>query len=488
MNIEGAKRLLSWFGLLALSTAAVAAPVAPQKGRATQLLVGPQAAPAGTAAPGFGLFTCQVGLSSAVCYDPYQMRTAYGVDKLIGSGFDGAGHTIVIVDAFQSPTLVADVGAFTTFYGLPAVNLTQIAPDGLTPFNPADANMRGWAGEITLDVTWAHAIAPHANIVLVLAKSNEDADILSALKYAVDHNLGDVISMSFGENESCLDSTALDAWHDVFVQATQKSITLFASSGDQGAAQSTCDGSSWERAVSHPASDPLVSGVGGTELTAAGYCLTALGCNPAANPPPGTYGSEIVWNEFDSESTGGGFSVIFDAPPYQKSAVKSKSRAVPDVAYNAAIFHGVITVWTSTGVPGDPQQFFLFGGTSAGAPQWSAITAITNQVAGHRLGYLNSAFYQIRQTPPNYGPSFHDIVTGDNSVVEEDSGGNDVAVTGFDAGPAWDATTGIGSPKTDGIVSRLIRFVSPGDAVAAIATSKPKSHAKPPVPGAMQPH
>jgi subtilase family serine protease len=210
-----------------------------------------------------------------------------------------------------------------------------------------------------------------------------------------------------------------------------------------------------------------------------------LGCNPAANPAPGTYDGEIAWNEFDTDNaaTGGGFSVIFDAPPYQKSAVKSKSRAVPDVAYNAAIFHGVLTVWTDSGVPGDPQSFFLFGGTSAGAPQWSAITAITNQVAGHRLGYLNSAFYQIRQTPPNYGPSFHDILTGDNSVIEDG-----VAVAGFDAGPAWDATTGIGSPKTDGIVSRLIRLVSPGDAVAAIATSKPEPNAKPPVPGAMQPH
>jgi subtilase family serine protease len=291
--------------------------------------------------------------------------------------------------------------------------------------------------------------------------------------------------MSFGENESCLDSDALNAWHDVFAQATQKSITLFASSGDQGAAQPTCDGTSWAKAVSHPAVDPLVSGVGGTELHAAGYCLTVLGCDPAANPAPGTYDSEITWNEFDTDNaaTGGGFSVIFDAPPYQKSAVKSKSRAVPDVAYNAAIFHGVLTVWTDSGVPGDPQFFFLFGGTSAGAPQWSAITAIINQVAGHRLGYLNSAFYQIRQTPPNYGPSFHDILAGDNSVIEDG-----VAVDGFDAGPAWDATTGIGSPKTDGIVSRLIRFVSPGDAVAAIATSKPKPNAKPPVPGAMQPH
>ena len=167
---------------------------------------------------------------------------------------------------------------YNTFYGLPPINLTQIAPDGLTPFVPGDANMTGWAEEISLDVEWAHNIAPGAKIVLVLAKTNQDADILSALKYAVDNNLGDVISMSFGEDESCVDPDLLSGYHDVFVAATQKNITLFASSGDQGAALPTCDGNSWSKAVSHPANDPLVTGVGGTELHAADYCLTSRPC------------------------------------------------------------------------------------------------------------------------------------------------------------------------------------------------------------------
>ena len=162
--------------------------------------------------PQYGLFTCQVGLSSIPgrqCYDPYQMRTAYQVDSLISDGFDGSGHTIVIVDAFQNPNLVSQVAFYDDFYGLPPINLTQIAPDGLTDFVPGDPNMTGWAEEISLDVEWAHAIAPGANIVLVLAKTNDDADILSALRYAVDNNLGDVISMSFGENESCVDPDLL---------------------------------------------------------------------------------------------------------------------------------------------------------------------------------------------------------------------------------------------------------------------------------------
>ena len=147
--------------------------------------------------------------------------TAYQVDSLISDGFDGSGHTIVIVDAFQNPNLVSQVAFYDNFYGLPPINLTQIAPDGLTDFVPGDPNMTSWAEEISLDVEWAHAIAPGANIVLVLAKTNDDADILSALRYAVDNNLGDVISMSFGENENCLDPDLLSAYHDVFAAATQ---------------------------------------------------------------------------------------------------------------------------------------------------------------------------------------------------------------------------------------------------------------------------
>ena len=140
------------------------------------------------AGPNYGLFSCQVGLSPDVCYDPYQVRRAYKVDTLIANGFDGKGRTIVIVDAFQAPHIVQQLNTFDTFYGLPGLNglggppnanlgtFTQIAPDGLTPFVSGDENMTGWAAEISLDVLWAHAIAPGANIVLVLAKSNEDAD------------------------------------------------------------------------------------------------------------------------------------------------------------------------------------------------------------------------------------------------------------------------------------------------------------------------
>jgi subtilase family serine protease len=468
------------FALVAIPLATFAAPSV-HRHLSPQFVIGPRAQPLGSVKPGESLFTCQVGLSAATCYDAAQMRTAYGVGAFVGSGVDGSGRTIVIIDSFQSPTLTADVDAFSANNGLSpsAAFLTQIAPDGLTPFDPNDDDMNGWSGEITLDVEWAHAIAPGAKVVLVLAKSDDDDDLLSALNYAIKHNLGDVISMSFGGNESCLDASSLNGWHNAFATATLRGITLFASSGDQGAAQPTCDGNSWTLAVSHPASDPLVSGVGGTELHAAMYCLASLGCDPTTQPAPGTWQGEIVWNEFDSESTGGGISVVFPAPLFQKGSVKgTKMRTVPDVAYNAAIEHGVLTYWQG--------GWWLFGGTSAGSPQWAAIVAITDQYAGHRLGFLNAAFYRLLQPKAAYAASFHDIVDGDNSVIEEDVNDNDVEVDGYVAGLAWDATTGIGSPRSDTLVGRLIHAVLPADALLAVVTSIPRGHGH--WHGARQPH
>ena len=446
------------------------------------LKVGPQATPANTVGTAYGLFTCQVGLSPVTCYDPYQMRHAYNIDTLINAGFNGNGKTIVIVDAFQAPNLVADLNYFNTFYRLPSLNglggppnpslgtFTQVAPDGLGPVDI------GWAGEITLDVLWAHAIAPGANIMLVLAKSNADADILSATKYAVDNNLGDVISQSFGENESCMDPNLLAQQHQVFADATAKNITIFASSGDDGAAQPTCDGSSLVRAVSSPAVDPLVTAVGGTELHAAGYCLPVLGCDPTQNPAPGTYQGEVAWNEDSTGfgATGGGFSVLFDEPSYQQGTIHGgKQRGAPDVSYNAAVLHGVLVRFFGA--------WYLFGGTSAGSPQWAAILAIADQNAGYNLGFINKALYHLGQAQKHYSASFFDITSGNNSLPS-------AGIVGFNAGPGWDATTGLGSPKSNGLVDYLIQFVSPGDGTSAIAGSKPHPNGKPSAPGHLKPH
>jgi subtilase family serine protease len=444
--------------------------------------VDPLATPAGAAGQ-YGLFSCQVGApfaspAGSACYDPFQMRTAYGVDSLIAGGDDGTGKTIVILDAFQNPNLVSQVAFYNNFYGLPATNLTQVAPDGLTPFVPGDPNMTGWAEEISLDVEWAHNIAPGANIVLDLAKDNSDEALLSAFNYAVDNNLGDVISMSFGEAESCAPTAD---WHQAFVNATKKGITLFASSGDQGAAQPTCDGNSWIKSASAPASDPLVTAVGGTTLNAASFCLAQLhNCDPASAPAAGTYLGETGWNEGPlgdfpaffsaTEASGGGFSTIWSEPSYQQGTIHGgKTRAEPDVAYNGAILHGVLTYLN---IPGIPAGFYRFGGTSCGAPQWSALTAIADQAAGHDYGFINAALYKLGQNASTYSGAFHDVTTGNNSALEFDSSNNPVNITGFDAGTGWDAVTGLGSPKAGGLLSELPSVWSAGQGTAAIQNSR----------------
>jgi subtilase family serine protease len=460
-----------------------AIPVGSFKGASPMFLMGPQAEPAAVAGPDYGLFNCQVGLSVGQCYDPYQMRTAYGIDSLIAAGFDGSGKTIVILDAFQDPNIAAQLDYFNSFYGLTPVNagpgtpsFTIETPDGVPPYNP------GWAQEISLDVLWSHAIAPGANIVLVLSIDNSDEALVSALNYAIDNDLGDVVSMSFGEADDCLGPDLTAAWHEAFVNATMKGITLFASSGDQGAAIPSCDGSTWLKMTSSPASDPLVVAVGGTELHAADYCLVSLGCDPTANPAPGTYLSEIAWNEGDpygdygivfgvgTIASGGGFSTVWDLTAYQQGTLKGMTmRGEPDVAYNAAVLHGVLTY---INLPGIPVGWYRFGGTSAGAPQWAALTVIADQMAGYDFGFINAAVYKIGQSKTAYANAFHDITTGTNSALEFDASDNPVDITGYDAGLGWDAVTGMGSPKAVNFLTQLSKVWSIGQGAAAINQSK----------------
>lgn len=379
------------------------------------------------------LFKCQLPNAPFRCYSPQQIATAYSINSLYKAGITGKKETIVIVDAFQSPTIVSDLKTFDATFGLPNPKLNIIAPLGLPPFDPNDPNQVGWSQEITLDVEWAHAIAPNATIDLVLAPSNMDADLLAVTKYAVDNNIGDVISQSFGEAERCADPALLVQEHQVFANATAKGITLLAASGDQGAAQPTCDGKSFILSASTPASDPYVTGVGGTQLFA-----TAQGVRK----------DEIVWNESDlgtpyNIGSGGGFSTIYAQPEYQRGVTPKKARGVPDVAYNAAVNGGVLVNYNGT--------FFLFGGTSAGSPQWAGLVALADQYQGKRVGFLNPTLYSIARKG-SYSQTFHDIIAGNNSFFFLDGS---LSITGYSAYKGWDAATGLGTPIASALVPRL---------------------------------
>jgi len=387
-------------------------------------------------------FTCQLPGADPVCYGPDQMRTAYGVDQL--NPYNGSGKTIVIVDAFGSPSIQSDLQSYDAVWGIPDASFSVVTPYGNDSGTADPADVAGWGLETSLDVEWAHSIAQGANVVLVVAKSDQDPDILAATKYAVDNNLGDVISQSFGEAEQCVDPAILSQQHAVFRKAVQKGITLFASSGDDGAGNPACnadpnvDPPQLIKSVSSPASDSNVTAVGGTTLY--------------ADPPTGAYQSESTWNETadlgDTAAGGGGKSVKYHEPLYQILAQHSGVREVPDVSYDAAVLHGVIIVDTSyDGV----HAFWLIGGTSSGSPQWAAIASIVDQIAKRRSGNINPALYALELLPSKLNP-FHDIADGSNNSVPDGYGGT---IQGYSATKGYDMATGIGSPNL-GAVAKLL--------------------------------
>ncbi len=409
--------------------------------------------------PGTVHFGCQSrpidGSLGPRCYQPAQIQNAYGYSGLLSSGVNGSGRTILIIDAYSNPYVAGDLAIQDSTFGLPAPpSYTAIAPQGVPAFDPTDPNQVGWAEEITLDVLWAHAMAPAASIVLVEAASNQDADILAATKYAIDNNLGDVISQSFGEAETCVDPGLLAQEHALFQQAVDKGMTLFASSGDSGASQFNCAGTSAILSASSPASDPNVTGVGGTTLNASdpagnyigetAWTEQLFGCNPPALAPA------------DINCSGGGFSTIYGRPSWQRSQVKGGTgRGVPDVSYNAGVNGGVLTHCGICNLlfgisPTDPHTFFIFGGTSAGSPQWAALAADADQMAGARIGNINQSLYQFSQAQQKYAADFHDATTGNNDVAE--LGGN-----GYNAGTGWDAVTGLGTPNAANLLPALAK-------------------------------
>jgi subtilase family serine protease len=381
------------------------------------------------------------------CYTPAELQAAYGVTPLLSRGITGAGPSIGIVDAYGSPTLAHDLALFDRTFHLRAAHLVIAAPQGMPSFDPNNLAEVDWAGETTLDVEWAHAIAPGARIVLIVARSNADADLLAATRWAVEHLVADDLSMSFGEAEACAPASYVQGLHQVFALAVRDGITPIAAAGDSGAALPDCHDRGYHKAVSYPASDPYVLSVGGTHLV---------------SPAPGGERLETVWNN-GLGATGGGYSTLFPRPYYQAGVMTSTRRGVPDVASDADPATGVLVVWSSSGQGAD--QIFTYGGTSAGAPVWAGIIALAAQYTQHDLGWVNVALYAIMTSPtgrlhdpvrhPMALPFFHDITSGTNTVTVPNANGTLQTITGYAASVGWDAVSGWGSPDVQRLVPAL---------------------------------
>jgi hypothetical protein len=345
--------------------------------------------------------------SSPTGLSPSEVRNAYGANQIsFGSVTgDGAGQTIAIVDAYYDPNIASDLQAFDAQYGLQSPgSFTQYVQRGLWQIDS------GWALETALDVEWAHAMAPAANIVLVEAQPTLN-DMLSAVTFASQLPGVSVVSMSWGASEFSGES----AYNNVFTTpAGHNGVTFVAASGDSGTTE-------------FPSASPNVLSVGGTTLDVTSQ---------------GNYVSEAPWS-----NTGTGTSPFESQPAWQAAAasaagLSSSGRTTPDVSFVADPSTGV-SVYDSIPYYGFGRtSWYTVGGTSVGAPAWAGLIAVANQgLALNGVGSLSNAqssLYQVSSTVFN-----HPSTAGSSST-------------------AYALTTGLGSPKANLVVSALVQLNTPG--------------------------
>jgi hypothetical protein len=411
---------------------------------------------------------CQTSLNYP-CYSPEQIQGAFHLTPLYRQGYDGQGQTIVIVGAGHTATLKDDLHAFDLAWGLPDPPSFQILQPQGAPA-PYECGLDGdsLALENTLDVEWSHAIAPGANIVLLIwrngyvgASPQDNCGIVGiedAVAYALDHQLGQVISISYGGSElgfvgetpaqQANDQQLYARAHAIFKRAADERVTVLAATGDTGATNPDGSSSFWKTPnVSWPASDPYVLAVGGTTVQ-------IVDTN-------GDTSGEQVWNDARlGGATGGGLSAVFAEPDYQKLVPNQSlfhgKRGVPDVVFPAAINYSLYSSSRAGAMgkinPDKWNHWDLIGGTSASAPCWAGIVALANQLEGSALGFLQPALYQLR------GQGMHDITQGNNSF-----GG----VQGYQAQAGYDLASGWGSPFVDELIPSLIALVNSTPATCA---------------------
>ena len=344
-------------------------------------------------------------------YDSAELQQAYGLNPLYQQGLNGKGQTIVIVDAFGSDTILADANLFSSLNGLPQLTSSNFQIVGTTTCGTDKADCLGgnWNTETTLDVEWAHSIAPGAKIVLVVGADASFANLDAANLAAVEGHFGNVISNSFGIQEIALvdlDPAELPIENGIAEEAAAVGISQNVSSGDSGDELATDNADFGINAVSVNANadSPFVTAVGGTSTfldsrsnielqTGWGLNLTRI-AGPTPNPPtvpPLSFGFQF--------GSGGGTSVVYAKPKFQEELL-GKFRLVPDISMDADPETGVEVIITPSDVPGAGQAVGVVGGTSLSCPMFSAFWAIANQAAGGGpLGQAAPTLYKLPEGP-----------------------------------------------------------------------------------------
>jgi subtilase family serine protease len=400
-------------------------------------------------------------------FTPGTVRAAYGLDDVVEDGLDGRGRKIAIVDAYMSPTLLADAQAYAAAHD-PSHPLkdsqfsARWAPGTPTPVDT------GWYGEQSLDVEAVHAVAPGAEIAYVGAVSANDADLIAAIDLIVTQHLATIVSNSYGETEQGPPPLPdFEAWHAVATRAGLKGVGLYFSSGDSGDESANLGAPS----ADFPASLDVATAVGGTSLATGqdGKMVweTAWETGVSRLKTDSTTGTSS-WSPAAPGSwvygSGGGVSVEYKQPWYQLLAVPdslalvngSRWRVVPDVAMVGDPITGYVIGQTSTrtGVYGEG----VIGGTSLSSPLFAATMALGEQAAGHRFGFANPLLYVVsllgglRDVRPLDTPQAVTLRAGVVTTFDDEAG------QAIHVARGYDDVTGLGSPRGRAFLGTLSLF------------------------------
>jgi subtilase family serine protease len=347
-------------------------------------------------------------------YTPAEITTAYGLNAISFTSSSGAqvngngsGQTIALIDLYHDPSIQASLNTFDAEYGLPSVQLNVINLAGTQ-------TDQAWAQEESLDVEWAHAIAPGANIVVVEAAPNSNQtqeldNLMTAVQTASKTAGVSVVSMSWGYNE-WPGQTSFDS------NFTASGITYIASSGDNGV-------------VEWPATSPSVLSVGASTLD-----LSSAG----------NYLSEAGWVD-----AGGGVSAYESEPSDQSAFQSTGHRSSPDVAFDGDPNTGLSVYIISPSSTSGTGQWYTIGGTSAGAPAWAGIMAIVNQgraLAGHAS--LTGGTQTL--------PALYSVPSADYNKVPITPPGQSGATNGAVNTANYNTQTGLGTPNGQSLINALV--------------------------------
>jgi subtilase family serine protease len=432
-------------------------------------------------------------------YSPDEMQTAYDMKPLYDQGLDGSGQTIVITDAFGSPTIRQDAAAFSELYKLPKIDLTVDRAPGVWHNDSRVLDAASWAGETTLDVEWAHAMAPGAKIVLVVGPT-DTGSLDEAINWSVVHHLGDVISNSWSTYEGLGNPARFNRVNKILEQAAAEGIDVNFGTGDYG-------DDTWAvgfKTVDFPASSPYATAVGGTSLalntddsiawqTGWGTNIVKIASGAGFNPdgsyspdpatavvPPTVAGIPGLPTAFWGGG-GGGASLIYSKPSFQ-SSLPGDMRMVPDVSMLGDPYTGAEVIQTVDG----RLSISSIGGTSLSTPMFSGLAAIASQAAGHGLGQVaalvyglpSSAFTDVTQkdSVTNVTGQLSGAATtgyGPGSLAQPANGASYFSAlynspfstnwfviafgtdTSLAAGSGWDDVTGLGTPDGANFVNAI---------------------------------